>query len=130
MLDRNDNHYWGVVLDAPNAHELAEFYSRLLGWKIASSEPNWVTLGPPSGVAYLACQTSPEYVRPVWPPAPGQQQMMLHLDIEVGRLNAAVAQAIEDGATLAEHQPQERVRVMLDPAGHPFCLYLDDTGEL
>jgi catechol-2,3-dioxygenase len=130
MLDRNDNHYWGVVLEAPDARGLAEFYSRLLGWKIASSEPSWVTLGPPSGVAYLAIQTSPEYVRPVWPPAPGQQQMMMHLDIEVGRLHAAVAQAIEDGATLAEYQPQERVRVMLDPAGHPFCLYLDDTGEL
>ena len=29
------------------------------------------------------------------------------------------------GATLAEFQPQDDVRVMLDPAGHPFCLYLD-----
>jgi catechol 2,3-dioxygenase-like lactoylglutathione lyase family enzyme len=130
MLDRSDNHYWGVVLEAPDARELAEFYARLLGWKIVNVEPNWVTVGPPGGVAYLACQRSPEYVRPVWPPAPGQQQMMMHLDIEVGRLHAAVEQAIADGASLAEYQPQERVRVMLDPAGHPFCLYLDDTGEL
>jgi len=29
------------------------------------------------------------------------------------------------GATLAEFQPQEDVRVLLDPAGHPFCLYFD-----
>ena len=35
-----------------------------------------------------------------------------------------VAYASERGAVLAEHQPQEKVRVMLDPAGHPFCLYL------
>jgi hypothetical protein len=34
-----------------------------------------------------------------------------------------VAWAIEVGATLAENQPQEHVRVMLDPAGHPFCLF-------
>jgi hypothetical protein len=26
---------------------------------------------------------------------------------------------------LANYQPRERVRVMLDSAGHPFCLFLD-----
>jgi len=29
------------------------------------------------------------------------------------------------GAEQAEYQPQETVRVMFDPAGHPFCLYTD-----
>jgi hypothetical protein len=29
------------------------------------------------------------------------------------------------GAEQASYQPQEHVRVMLDPAGHPFCLYVD-----
>jgi hypothetical protein len=28
------------------------------------------------------------------------------------------------GARLADVQPQDDVRVMLDPAGHPFCLYV------
>ena len=28
------------------------------------------------------------------------------------------------GGTLAGFRPQEDVRVCLDPAGHPFCLYL------
>ena len=36
---------------------------------------------------------------------------------------AGVAHALEAGATLADFQPQEHVRVMLDPAGHPFCLF-------
>ena len=49
--------------------------------------------------------------------------MMIHLDIAVEDLDAAVAWARESGATLAEHQPQDRVRVVLDPAGHPFCLF-------
>ena len=49
--------------------------------------------------------------------------MMIHLDIEVDNLDDGVAWAIEAGATLAEHQPQDDVRVMLDPAGHPFCLF-------
>ena len=37
---------------------------------------------------------------------------------------AAMARNYADaGATLADYQPQEDVRVMLDPAGHPFCLF-------
>jgi len=49
--------------------------------------------------------------------------MQLHLDVEVSDLDAAVAAAVELGARVAAYQPQEDVRVMLDPAGHPFCLY-------
>jgi hypothetical protein len=52
--------------------------------------------------------------------------MSLHLDIEVDDLEQAVAHAVAVGAEQAEYQPQQNVRVMLDPAGHPFCLYNDD----
>ena len=45
--------------------------------------------------------------------------------VEVDDLEQAVAYAVEVGAEQAEYQPQETVRVMLDPAGHPFCLYTD-----
>ena len=75
------------------------------------------------GVAYLAIQREDHYVRPVWPPEPGKQQMSMHLDFEVSDLDAAVAHALELGAELPDFQPQDNVRVMLDPAGHPFCLY-------
>jgi hypothetical protein len=37
---------------------------------------------------------------------------------------AAVSHALELGATLADFQPQKDVRVLQDPAGHPFCLYV------
>jgi catechol 2,3-dioxygenase-like lactoylglutathione lyase family enzyme len=117
--------YWGAVLEAPDARELARFYVALLGWKVYSEEPSFVSVAPSDGVAYLGFQTSPEYVRPVWPPAEGRQQMMMHLDFEVSDLRSAVEHAVELGAELAEHQPQENLRVMLDPAGHPFCLYVD-----
>jgi catechol 2,3-dioxygenase-like lactoylglutathione lyase family enzyme len=117
--------YWGVVLEAPDAPALARFYARLLGWEIASEKPDFATMGPPDGVAYLAFQTSLEYVPPVWPAVEGSQQMMMHLDFEVSDLEAAVADALEMGAEQAEYQPQDNVRVMLDPAGHPFCLYRD-----
>jgi hypothetical protein len=48
---------------------------------------------------------------------------MMHLDFEVVDLAAAVAHARELGAEEATVQPQENVRVLLHPAGHPFCLY-------
>jgi hypothetical protein len=51
---------------------------------------------------------------------------MMHLDIEVGDLEAAVADAVALGARVADFQPQDNVRVLLDPAGHPFCLCLDN----
>ena len=77
------------------------------------------------GVAYLAVQRSPEYVPPAWPPVDGRQQRMMHVDVEVADLDAAVADAADMGATIADFQPHDDVRVMLDPAGHPFCLYLE-----
>jgi hypothetical protein len=39
---------------------------------------------------------------------------------------AAVAEAVALGAMVATTQPQENVRVLLDPAGHPFCLCHDE----
>jgi catechol 2,3-dioxygenase-like lactoylglutathione lyase family enzyme len=114
------------VLDAPDARALARFYADLLGWELSSKEPQWATVGPPDGVAYLGFQASPSYLPPVWPSVDGAQQMMLHLDFEVSDLAAAVAHATELGARAADFQPQDNVRVMLDPAGHPFCLYRDD----
>jgi predicted enzyme related to lactoylglutathione lyase len=77
---------------------------------------------PDDGVS-LAFQTETDYRRPTWPAGPGDQQMMMHLEIGVDDLERAQARAVELGATVAEVQPQDDVRVCLDPAGHPFCLW-------
>jgi hypothetical protein len=58
------------------------------------------------------------------PASTGDQQMMMHLEIRADDLDAAVAHALAEGAALAAFQPQRDVRVCIDPAGHPFCLYL------
>lgn len=129
MQGRNVDHVWSVVLDAPDALELGEFYRSLLGWEMNTIEPDWVTLKAPSGNSYLSFAGEHDaYVRPVWPAEPGRQQMMMHLDIEVGDLDAATAGAVALGAELAAFQPQRDVRVMLDPAGHPFCLWLGEPA--
>jgi catechol 2,3-dioxygenase-like lactoylglutathione lyase family enzyme len=112
-----------TVLGAPDARELARFYQRLLGWEISQDEPDWATLRPPDGGAGLSFQTEPDHVPPTWPSAPGEQQMMMHLDIEVDDLDTASAHAVSAGAVVADFQPQPDVRVHLDPAGHPFCLW-------
>jgi catechol 2,3-dioxygenase-like lactoylglutathione lyase family enzyme len=114
----------GVVLDSPDARALAGFYRRLLGWEVKREEPDWVILTAPDGGAGLSFQTETAYVRPTWPAGPGDQQMMMHLDIWVDDLEAAGAHAVASGAVLADFQPQDDVRVYLDPAGHPFCLFL------
>jgi hypothetical protein len=126
MRGRTRTDWWGVVLDAPDGHALARFYAELLGWPIAKEDPGGAAIAVPGTSSYLAFQTEENYVPPVWPAGGGHQQMMMHLDIAVDDLAASVADAVELGARLAEFQPQEEVRVMLDPAGHPFCLYLDD----
>jgi len=113
-----------VVLDSTDANELAAFYVRLLGWSVRTDEPGWVTLAAPEGGAGLSFQTEPDYVAPRWPAAQAHQQMMAHLDIEVDELAAAGRHAVGAGAVLADFQPQSDVRVYLDPAGHPFCLFV------
>jgi catechol 2,3-dioxygenase-like lactoylglutathione lyase family enzyme len=126
MADRPRMSLTATVLDAPDPRELAAFYQRLLGWPIGTDEPEWVTLRPPGGGTGLSFQAEPLYTRPTWPSTEDRQQMMTHLDIEVDDLRAATAHAVDAGATLADFQPQEHVRVLLDPAGHPFCLWVDE----
>lgn len=113
-----------VNLGAPDPGALARFYAELLGWEIRAEEPDWVVLKNPDGGVTVSFQTESDHVRPVWPAGPGDQQMMIHLEIRVDDLQSALAHATGCGAIVAEYQPQEDVRVCLDPAGHPFCLWL------
>jgi catechol 2,3-dioxygenase-like lactoylglutathione lyase family enzyme len=115
--------WWGVVLEAPDARALLHFWSDLLDVPVHHEDEDGGSLDFGEGVAYLAVQRAEVYEPPVWPAEPGRQQLQLHLDVEVTDLAAAVEHAVELGATVAEFQPQEDVRVLLDPAGHPFCLY-------
>jgi hypothetical protein len=72
----------------------------------------------------ISCQLEQDYVAPVWPAGRDEQQMQLHLEVQVDDLAGAAEHAVACGATLAEFQPQDDVRVCLDPVGHPFCLWI------
>jgi catechol 2,3-dioxygenase-like lactoylglutathione lyase family enzyme len=118
--------WWGIAIEAPDPSALARFYSELLGWPIGHEEPGTAILAAPSGPIFLVFQQANGYQAPVWPPVDGQPRPMMHFDFQVGDLDSAVADALALGATLATEQPQENVRVLFDPAGHPFCLCRDD----
>jgi predicted enzyme related to lactoylglutathione lyase len=117
--------WWGTAMEAPDPVALARFYAQLLGWPVGHEEPGLAIVGPPPGGVFLVFQQAEGYRAPVWPPVDGSQRPMMHFDFQVGDLDEAVAEAVELGATVAESQPQDHVRVMFDPAGHPFCLCIE-----
>lgn len=126
MRGRSANQWWGAAIEAPDPRSLAGFYSQLLDWPVVHEEDDAAVVKPPLGSVFMVFQKADGYVPPVWPPATNDQRTMMHLDFEVEDLDVAVADAVSLGARLAEFQPQANVRVLLDPAGHPFCLCLDD----
>ena len=113
-----------AVLDTPDPGGLARFYQRLLGWRLGADDPDWASVRPEGGGAGLSFQLEPYHVRPAWPAGAGDPRMQMHLDVEVDDLADATAHALAVGATLAEFQPQDDVRVCFDPDGHPFCLWV------
>jgi catechol 2,3-dioxygenase-like lactoylglutathione lyase family enzyme len=118
--------WWGTAIEAPDPGALARFYSGLLDWPLGHEEPGTAILAGPGGSVFIVFQQADGYTPPAWPPADGQQRPMMHFDFQVGDLDSAVAEAVGLGATVAAFQPQDNVRVLLDPAGHPFCLCLDE----
>lgn len=126
------NRWVGVAIDCLDVGPVARFYEQLLGFEMRSFEPpHWAQLFDPAGGVHLNVQGEPKYETPVWPEQPGDQQKMMHFEVEVDDLGAAVAVALAAGGTEAPWQPpdrnRERIRIMLDPAGHPLCLFL--VGE-
>ena len=118
----------GIAIDCHDAEAVGRFYERLLGFEVREIGPMWAQLFDPEGGVHLNIQAEPKYERPTWPEEPGAQQKMLHFEVQVDDLEAAVATAIAAGGTEAPWQPPTRdparIRIMLDPAGHPLCLFL------
>lgn len=110
-----------ISLDCPDADVLAVFYSRLLGLEEVFATPDRGVIALSGAGPMLTLMRVDRYVQPSWPEGPQHQQ--LHLDVAVEELDTATEAAVALGATPAEHQPApEQWRVLLDPAGHPFCL--------
>jgi hypothetical protein len=108
-----------TALDCSDPAALATFWAALLGGEIAFTSEDFCAVKTDRG--WLATVRIPDYKPPTWPdPAVPKQ---IHLDLAVDDLEAAQAEAVRLGASLPQTQPgPDRWRVLLDPAGHPFCL--------
>ena len=121
---------WNAVcIDCTPEHfeQMVAFYAELLGLEIAAKESAWAALRDPAGGMGINVQADGDYAPPTWPAAPPKQTMMMHFEIRAEDVPAAVERATSLGATEATWQPPNRdqatLRVMLDPTGHPFCLW-------
>jgi Glyoxalase-like domain len=108
-----------ISLDCADPAALAAFWAELLGGDVAFSSDDFVAVKTDRG--WVSAVRIPDFEAPTWPEAGVAKQM--HLDLAVDDLDAAQAEAVRLGARLADEQPQpDRWRVLVDPAGHPFCL--------
>jgi catechol 2,3-dioxygenase-like lactoylglutathione lyase family enzyme len=119
-----------VTLDCADADALAAFYTDVLGWEVTARDGvGWVQARDPKGGVGLNFQSEATYVPPRWPEQPGEQSKMLHFEMLVDDVDAAADLVVRAGGRAAAYQPPDRdpnrLRVMLDPAGHPFCLFVE-----
>ncbi len=134
-----------TVLDSTDPRTLAEFYRDLLGWSYrpgdeppAPGEPDpagqdWLVLRAPDGGPQLAFQKVDALAPATWPRGAVPQQ--LHLDLAVPTaedLQAEHDHALRLGARVLldrTDDPDEPLWVFADPAGHPFCIFVDADAD-
>lgn len=111
-----------IVIGCPgNSKATADFYARLLQMRVIRKDWLMIAKGP-DAEPRLAFDDDLEPDRvAAWldPDRPPQ----VHLDLPTADLASAAALATQLGAVLVEQDTD--VVVFADPAGHPFCLYVD-----
>lgn len=108
-----------VSIDCPDPAALGDFYQQVLDLEVMFTSKDFVALKG-AGVL-LTFQRIADYRPPDWPNDSVPKQ--LHLELAVSDLDTEEARIVALGATRAEVQPRpNNWRVLLDPAGHPFCI--------
>ena len=108
-----------IALDCADPGPLSTFWAALLGGEVAFSNDDFAAVK--TDRLWLAATRVGDYRPPTWPQGPVPKQV--HLDLAVDDLGQAEEQSVALGAVRAESQPApDRYLVLLDPAGHPFCL--------
>jgi len=110
-----------ISIDCPDPDRLAAFYRDLLGLEEVFATPDRSIVSLAGAGPMVTLMRVESYTAPSWPAGPQHQQM--HLDVAVDDLDSAVTAALALGAVESGHQPAAQAwRVLVDPAGHPFCL--------
>ncbi len=119
-----------VAFDCPDPDLLSSFYAALLGGRRNTEDPDWHEVYLDDVPTKLAFQRVEHYRAPEWPDGTPQQ---IHLDLTVTDLAAASARAVSLGARVLGDPVEEeggRFMVHADPAGHPFCLVVEEGRNL
>ena len=115
-----------VVFDCADPDALSSFYAALLGGRKERDDADWYEVALDVPAMRLTFQRVRHYRAPQWPDGTPQQ---VHLDITVDDLAQASARAVALGArVLGEpvHEEGDTFLVHADPAGHPFCLIVEE----
>jgi hypothetical protein len=112
--------WMAMTVDCPEPNVMADFYAALLGGTVTRHKSGEASVDAAGRLIYF--RASPDYKPPTWPSP--EVPMHAHFEYVVEDPHAAAQQLLPLGASLAAHQdPNDHdLLVMLDPAGHPFCL--------
>lgn len=109
-----------VIIDCRDAAPMLAFYQSACGGEIVRRDDGlvWLKVG---GVRVLFREVE-GYQPPTWPSS--DVPMQVHLDFFADDLDETEARLCQLGATTPDYQPhrEDGLVVMLDPAGHPFCI--------
>jgi hypothetical protein len=106
-------------LDCADPEALAGFWAAMLDGEVVFRTAT--SVGVRTDWVWLSTMLVPDYRAPTWPD--GDVPKQIHFNLAVSDLPAATQAAIAIGARPAVVQPApDEFQVLLDPAGHPFCL--------
>ncbi|MEZ0095874.1 VOC family protein [Streptacidiphilus sp. EB129] len=106
-----------IVVDCADPAGLVRFWALLVGGSPVDRTPQWSYVDPPGGQPRLAFQAVPE--------GKETKKNRLHLDVEVGDIDAVRDELLRRGAQVVgevQTDDQGAFQVMHDPEGNEFCL--------
>ena len=107
-----------ITLDCADPEPVSRFWSELLGWDRIYLDENAAMLqGPTHALGFGRVEN---YTAPNWPNSNGSKQF--HFDLAADDIDATAQHCVELGATQPVEQPGDTWLVLIDPAGHPFCV--------
>jgi catechol 2,3-dioxygenase-like lactoylglutathione lyase family enzyme len=112
--------WMAMTVDCPEPNVMADFYAALLGGTVIRRTPGQAELD--TGERRIYFRAAADYRPPTWPSP--EVPLHSHFDYVVEDPHAVTQHLLPLGGSLAAHQdPNDpHLLVMLDPAGHPFCL--------
>jgi catechol 2,3-dioxygenase-like lactoylglutathione lyase family enzyme len=116
-----------ITIDCPDPDTTAAFYTSALGGTITHRLAGG-TFIEVDGLSMIFRRVA-DYQAPTWPSS--EVPMQMHFELYVDDLAGAEARLHQFGASTPEHEDDSDtgLLVMLDPAGHPFCIIVRPEGS-